>query len=669
MFINMNVSELARKLKVPIGELRDLLPELGFDIGKRAIKVDDASARKIIESWHSLMKEYNEKKQAAVKPLENEPSSAEAMEGKEVKEVKIPAVITVRDFAHRLGTPVTKIQEELMKNGILASLNERIDFETAYIVAEDLKFKVIKEEGGEEQQKIGEKLKGLLEEKDKEKLEIRPPVVVVMGHVDHGKTKLLDAIRKTNIMEGEAGGITQHIGAYQAVKNNKLITFIDTPGHEAFTAMRSRGAGVADIAILVVAADDGVQPQTLEAIKIIEQAKLPYIVAINKIDKPEANIDKVKQELAKVNLLPEDWGGKTICAPISAKQNIGIDSLLEMILLVADMEKERIKANPKREAVGTVIEARVDKGEGPVVTLLVQTGTLRTGDHLVIDNLVYGKVKAMKNYKNEIVKEALPSTPVRIIGFKILPQMGDIAEAKQDVKGLEAKRRPHRLTDEQPVAAAITEEQKEGEETKSVNIILKADVFGSIEAIHESLEKIEHPEVRVNIISQGLGNISDSDVTKAESGQAVIMGFHVSVPTAVEQLAREKKVDVLVYKIIYELIDEVKSRIEKLLAPDVTRINLGRLQILAIFRTEPKHMVVGGKVLDGKIEPGVKVDVIRKKVKVGEGKVEALQLAKQPITEAFEGQECGAKFTGKVKIEEGDILEFYREETKARKLE
>jgi translation initiation factor IF-2 len=665
----MNVAELARKLRVPINDLRDILPQVGFDIGRKAIKVDDVVAGKIMQNWKMLLKQYQDKLSFA-KAAESKEEIVKP-EAVEQKEVKMGQFISVRDFAHKLNLPVTKIQEELMKNGILASLNERIDFDTAYIVAEDLGFKIIKEEAMEEEKKLfGDRLKELLIEKDKTKLKPRPPVVVVMGHVDHGKTKLLDTIRTTNIIDTEAGGITQHIGAYQAVKNNKPITFIDTPGHEAFTAMRSRGARVADIAILVVAADDGVKPQTLEAVKIIEQEKLPVIVAINKIDKPEANLDKTKQELAKINLIPEDWGGTTICVPISAKQNIGIDNLLEMILLVAEMRKDEIAANPERNAVGTIIEAHLDKGEGPVVTALVQTGTLRNGDYLVIDEVVYGKVRAMKNFRNETIAEATPSTPVKILGFKILPQVGDISEARLDIKGLEKKVKPHRMTEEKSFATSLKKEEgEEGAAIKDLNIILKADVFGSIEAIHESLEKIEHPEVKVSIIGQSLGNINEGDVLKAASENAIILGFNVQVPPVVEESARDKKVEIKIYKIIYELIDEVRDRLEKLLAPEKIKTVLGRMKVVKIYRTESKYMIVGGRVIDGRLELGAKASIMRKELRVAEGKIDELQCAKQAVKEAQSGSECGIKFAGKPLIEEGDILEVYKEEIKARKLE
>ncbi len=688
----MNIAELARKLKLSPNELRDLLPQLGFDIGRRAIKVDEAVARKILENWSSLMKQLKEKQAATAESVTILP--AEVSGAIEKKQVKFPAMITVREAAHRLGLPVVKVQEELMKNGILASLNERIDYETAYIVAEDLGFEVSKEEAaaGEEEKSNLEKLTELLVEKDPTKLKSRPPVVVVMGHVDHGKTKLLDVIRKTNVIETEAGGITQHIGAYQVVVPPKVlvaaekkeekksrsakakpslgraITFIDTPGHEAFTAMRSRGARVADIAILVVAADDGVRPQTLEAIKIIEQEKLPVIVAINKIDKPEANIDKTKQELAKVNLIPEDWGGKTICVPISAKQNIGIDNLLEMVLLLAEMERNKIMANPDRLAAGTVIEAHLDKGEGPVATILIQAGTLKAGDFLVIGDVVYGKVRTMKDFRNEIVRAASPSLPVKVIGFKILPQVGDIVEARTEIKGLEKKKKAHRLTEEKIFVAAKKEEGEKETQAKEFNIILKADVFGSIEAIHESLEKIENPEVRVNIIGQGLGNINEGDVLKAESEQAMILGFNVSTSPVVQELARDKKVEIKLYKIIYDLINEVRGRLEKLLAPEIIRVDLGRLQILAVFRTETKYMIVGGRVLAGKIEAPAKALVKRKGERIAEGRIEEVQSGKQVVKEVFQGQECGVKYVGQPVIEVGDILEVYREETKIKKL-
>ncbi len=411
---------------MPAPQVKEILPQLGFDVGARAIKVDDRIAQRIVREWPYLYKQWQDRKKA-----EEATKEIGAIRKAVANQVyKIPSAITVRDFAAKLGLPVTKIIQELMKSGIFASLNERIDFETASIIADDLGCKVELETGGVDVSKSTQdaKIKDAFEKEKKEDLKVRAPVVVVMGHVDHGKTKLLDAIRKTNVVAGEAGGITQHIGAYQVEKKGRKITFIDTPGHEAFTAMRSRGARIADVAILVVAADDSVMPQTVEALRIIEAAKIPFLVAVNKIDKPEANLEKVKQDLSRYNLIPEDWGGKTVISPVSAMTGKGIDDLLETVLLLTDLEKDKMMANPDRLALGTIVESRVDKNQGPLATVLVQAGTLRVNEILSIGNVFYGKVKAMKDWNGSTVKEAGPSTPVRVLGFKVAPEVGDIVE-------------------------------------------------------------------------------------------------------------------------------------------------------------------------------------------------------------------------------------------------
>lgn len=667
----MNITELARKLQITTQELKDVLPTFGFDIGQRAIKIDDRLAHKIINSWPLLKKELEKRKAAELAKLAPE-EEADAVAKEKVK-VKLPQVITVRDFASRLNLPVTGVIKELMKNGILASLNERIDYETAAIVAEDLGFEVEKvledETSGDF---VGDKVKELMGQDEKSTLRPRPPVVVVMGHVDHGKTKLLDAIRKTHVMESEAGGITQHIGAYQASYKDRLITFIDTPGHEAFTAMRSRGAKIADIAILVVAADDGVQPQTKEAIKIIEAAKIPFLVAINKIDKPEADIQRIKQELATLNLIPEDWGGKTICVPISAKQMTGIDELLDMVILLADMEKEKIVANPTRCALGTVIEAHIDKGEGPVATVLVQAGTLGRNQNLTIDNFLYGRVRAMKNFRGELVDAASPGTPVKILGLKAAPQVGDILEVKDDLRECARKIKATYADREQTVVKKTGGEEEE--KKKKLKIILKTDVLGSLEALLASFEKLEYPTVALEIVAQGLGNITEAEVLEAEAVGAKIFGFNVLTGPNVDDLARDKGVEVKIFKIIYDLIDEVKIGLEGLLEMEIVRTDLGKIEVLAIFRTEAANMIVGGKVKEGKIvfnpKAGqTKIKVWRKKEEVGEGLLVGLQSAKSEVKEVAGGQECGVKFKGKPVIQVGDTLEIYREEKRARKLE
>lgn len=675
----MNVSKLARQLGTTSQELYDLLPQFGFDIGRRAIKVDDRVAHKIMEVWPRKYREW----QASQKPALSEvKGSAVGDQTSEVVEtvslekqavVTIPTAISVRDFAGRLNLPVTTVIRELVKAGILASLNERIDYETANIIAGDLGFKVEPEEekkGEVELTASVDRLKDILEGEKKENLVPRPPVIVVMGHVDHGKTRLLDAIRKTNVMESEAGGITQHIGAYTVEKKGHWLTFIDTPGHEAFTVMRSRGAKVADIAILVVAADDGVQPQTKEAIKIIQAAKLPFVVALNKIDKEEADIPRTQAQLAELGLQPEEWGGKTIMVPVAAKPGTNIDKLLEMLILVADMEKDKIVANPKRRAIGTIIEAHVSPKAGPVATLLIQSGTLYLNDPLAIDKNLYGRVKAMKNWKGELVKEAGPSLPVRILGFKVAPAVGDILEVPESVKGLEKKIKPAYLVQEKaivtPVPPSLAEEKKEGK--KLYPVIIRADVLGSLEAILGALEKMLHPEVGVEIAAKGLGSITDAEVLRAEATGAHILGFNVPILPLAENLAREKNVTIRHYKIIYDLLGDIKKELGKLLPVEVLREEIGQIEVLVIFRTEKSYQIVGGRVSEGKVENNLKVRIIRQGEKVGEANIVQLQSAKQEVKDVLVGQECGLKIQTKDKIEVGDRLEVYREEVKEKKL-
>jgi len=661
----MNVSELARKLKTTSKELLEILPKVGFDIGKRAIKIDDRQAQKIVEQWPILLKRYKEETSES-----KEPEEAVEQKIEEQKKVVIPSTVRVKDFAEKLKWPLSKVMAELMKNGVLSSMNEEIDFDTAAIIGQELGFEVILDDSqfGEKEKTTSEKLESLLAEDDKTKLRPRPPVVVVMGHVDHGKTKLLDAIRKTNVMAGESGGITQHIGAYQTEKNNQVITFIDTPGHEAFTTMRSRGARVADIAILVIAADDSIQPQTKESIKIIKSAGLPMIVAINKIDKPDANPDKVKQDLAALNLTPEEWGGQTICVPISAKQGTGIDDLLEMILLVAETEKDNIMANPAKPAVGTIVESHIDKGEGPVATVLIQNGTLKYGDLVEVGGTFYGKIRAMKDFKGDDVTEAPPSMPVKILGIKAAPSVGDILQVSL---GIDKKKRinKYQLTQKSVDYTRPLEIDKDNKKgIKSLNLILKADVLGSLEAIIASLNKLDHPEVKINIISKGLGNINDSDIQRAEAGKATILGFHVKLTTEAVNLAKEKKVEIKLYDIIYKLLEEAKSQLEELLSPEVIRTDLGRIKVLAVFRKEDHSMVVGGSVTKGSVLAGTKVDVWRGKVKLAKGQIVQVQVNKVDVNQAQTGQECGVRYEGKTIVEPGDILEIYQEEIKEKKL-
>lgn len=653
----MNITELARVLRVSPQELRDLLPKIGFNIGQKAIKVDNNTAKKIIKNWPAFRRQLELERAAAFAKKREEDALP-----REMKEISLPAAVTVRDFAEVAQVPVNKVLTELMKNGVFASINEKIDFDTATIISDNLNL-IIKplEENQETEEKEDRKLEEILEKESKSDMSDRPPVIVIMGHVDHGKTKLLDSIRRTDVVAGEAGGITQHIGAYQILRKNKVITFIDTPGHEAFTAMRSRGAKVADIAILVVAADDGVKPQTVEACRIIEAAKIPFLVAINKIDKPDANIDKTKQELSSVlGITPEDWGGKTICVPISAKDGIGIEELLDMVLLVADTENANMKANPKADAAGTVVESNMDKGAGPVATILVQNGTLRIGDQLCFNDIVYGKVKALKNYRGETITEALPSMPAKILGLKISPAVGDILEVGE---GRKVSNKKIRTASEETVKSAMTMTSSESENNiPQINVIIKADFLGSAEAIEESLMKLNTEKVRVKILAKGLGNITEGDIKRAGDSGAKIVGFNIRITPVIENLVRESGVDVKTYSIIYDLIKYIKAEMQQLIKAEVVRVDEGRIKVAAIFRTETDKQIIGGRVLDGYARLDSSIEVKRDGEIVATGKLARLQSGKQDVKQVETNEECGILFEGKPLVLEGDILQMYHED-------
>jgi translation initiation factor IF-2 len=574
-----------------------------------------------------------------------------------------------------LRLPVTKVIQQLMKAGILASQNERIDFTTASIIAEELGFKAVQETEKQEEWKEALEEKDIIKERLKQTTEglvTRPPVIVIMGHVDHGKTRTLDAIRKTNVMGGESGGITQHIGAYQVEKNGRKITFIDTPGHEAFTVMRSRGAKVADVAVLVVAADDGVQPQTKEAADIIRAAKLPFVVALNKIDKPDADPNRVLGQLAEIGINVEEWGGNVPMAKISAKTGLGIDALLDTILLVADIEPERLLSCPTARAAGSVIEAHVNKGEGTVATIIVQDGTLHVNDWLGIKGAAYGRVRALRDWNGQSLQEAPPGTPVKILGFKVPPVIGDVIEVPENPRDLEQKMtRPTRQ-----VADAFTATKAmpvQGEDVKKkimLNVVLKTDVLGSLEALLGMIEKVTHDLVGVDVIQKGLGNVTEVDIERAANSKpSVVYGFNVLTPTAIEIKAREKGVDVHSYKIIYELFDDILVRLNALLPQEMILIPLGQAEVAGIFHTEPGRMVLGAKVKEGKLVAGCKVRVWRGQDPIGEGILETLQSGKSAVKEVGEGKECGLAFKGKTKLEMGDRFEAYLEESKARKIE
>jgi len=482
----------------------------------------------------------------------------------------------------------------------------------------------------------------------------------IIGKSGVGKTKLLDYIRKSNIVAGEAGGITQHIGAYEVkLENGKSITFLDTPGHEAFTAMRARGAKVTDIVIIVIAADDNVMPQTREAINHALAAQSPIVFAINKIDKPEADVNRTKQELStQLNITTEDWGGKAIAVPVSAKDGKGINELLDMLVLLSETEANNLKANPQAPAIGTVIEAKVDKGAGPVATILIQNGTLRVGDQLCFNGDIYGKVKALKNYRGEVIEAAGPSSPARILGLKSLPEVGDMLAVGE---GERIKAKKAGAVAVSTMKAPVGSEEAD-ENVVKFNIIIKSDVLGSAEAIEESLMKLNNEKIKVKIIARGLGNINEGDIKRAQDSSARILGFNVRLQPNAETLVRESGVSVNLYNIIYDLIKYVKSEMQALVKPDIVRRDLGRLKVLAIFRTENNHQVVGGKVLDGYLENNANVEVMRDKDIICTGKLTKIQSGKQDVSRVETNQECGLKFEGKPLVQVGDIFNVYTEE-------
>lgn len=571
----------------------------------------------------------------------------------------IPESITVKDLAEVLGKKGADLVMALMKKGKMLNINATLDFETAAAIAEE--YNVILEV--EEEKDIMETVFAE-EEEDESKLKERPPVVVVMGHVDHGKTSLLDAIRHSNVTKGEAGGITQHIGAYTVQIDGKPITFLDTPGHEAFTAMRMRGAQITDIAILVVAADDGVMPQTIEAINHAKAAGVEIIVAINKMDKPSANPDRVKQELVEYELVSEDWGGQTICVPVSAATKDGIDSLLEMIILVAEMKE--LKANPNKKARGAIIEAQLDKGRGPVATVLVQNGTLQVGDPIVAGS-AYGKIRAMTDDKGRRVKKAGPSTPVEILGLSEVPSAGDSfyvaandKQARQVAESIIAKNREN-LIKETPQKVSLDDlfSQIQSGNVKELNIVVKADVQGSVEAVRQSLERLSNEEVRVRIIHGGVGAITESDVMLASASNAIIIGFNVRPEPAAKAFADEEKVDVRLYRVIYNAIEDITAAMKGLLDPIFEEKVLGHAEVRQLFKASGVGTIAGSYVKDGKFVRNCQVRIIRDGIVVYEGDLESLKRFKDDVKEVAAGYECGLVFKKFNDVKEGDWIEAF----------
>ena len=572
--------------------------------------------------------------------------------------VKIPDEITVGELASRMKKTAGQVITLLMKNGIMAGINQTIDYETAEFVATEMGCKVEKEVTVTIEERIIDDHVDTAEE-----LQTRAPVVVVMGHVDHGKTSTLDAIRKTSVTAGEAGGITQHIGAYTVDVNGQMITFLDTPGHAAFTSMRARGAKSTDIAILVVAADDGIMPQTIESINHAKAAEVPLIVAINKMDKPTANPDKIKEQLTKYDLIPEEWGGDTIIVPISAKTGMGLDELLEMVLLTAEVQE--LKANPNRRAKGTVIEARLDKNRGPVATLLVQNGTLKQGD-IVIAGTAVGRVRVMTNDKGRTVKTAGPSVPVEITGLGEVPAPGDEFNAVTDER-MARELVEQRKQAQKDALAKLNQKvtldnlfarMQEGE-MKTLNLIVKADVQGSAEAVKASLEKISNEEVRVKVIHAGVGAINESDVLLASTAGAIIVGFNVRPDAAAQASGHRANVDMRFYRVIYDAIDEIEAAMKGMLAPKFEEVVIGHAEVRMTYKVSAIGTVAGCMVKDGKVTRDAQVRVLRDNIVIHEGEIGSLQRFKDAAKEVTAGYECGMTVAKYNDIKEGDIFECF----------
>ena len=572
--------------------------------------------------------------------------------------VKIPDEITVGELASRMKKTAAEVIKCLMKNGVIAAINQTIDYDTAEFVATELGCKVEKEITITIEERIIDDHVDAAEE-----LETRAPVVVVMGHVDHGKTSTLDAIRKTNVTKGEAGGITQHIGAYTVEINGQMITFLDTPGHAAFTSMRARGAKSTDIAILVVAADDGIMPQTIESINHAKAADVPIIVAINKMDKPTANPDKIKEQLTKYELIPEEWGGDTIIVPISAKTGMGLEELLEMVLLTAEVQE--LKANPNRRAKGTVIEARLDKTRGPIATLLVQNGTLKQGD-IIIAGTAVGRVRVMTNDKGRTVKTAGPSVPVEITGLAETPAPGDEFNAVTDERMARELVEQRKQAQKDAAANAMSKvtldnlfaKMKEGE-MKELPLIVKADVQGSAEAVKASLEKISNEEVRVKVIHAGVGAINESDILLASTSGAIIIGFNVRPDAGAQASAQRTNVDMRFYRVIYDAIDEIEAAMKGMLAPTFEEVVLGHAEVRMTYKVSAIGTVAGCMVKDGKVTRDAQVRVLRDNIVIHEGEIGSLQRFKDAAKEVTAGYECGMTVAKYNDIKEGDIFECF----------
>ncbi len=687
----IRVYELAKKLKLSSKDLMNMLAELGVEVKNHMSTVNEREAKAVEEivSEEQSPEEDTEftgeeedsakkvkirkqktktagdrdvdlqkgKKKPKKQHDKKHPHPQEKGKEDEIqKTAEIGEKITVKDLADVLGVPATHIIKKLIPMGIMAAVNQNIDGEIAAAIGREYGFELVVKKNETE-------MDYLAEEEDPAKMVPRSPVITVMGHVDHGKTSLLDRIRETKVTEQEAGGITQHIGAYKVKIGDREIVFLDTPGHEAFTAMRARGAQVTDIAILVVAADDGVMPQTIEAINHARAAGVPLVVAINKIDKPTANPSRVKQELADQGLLLEEWGGDTIGVEVSAHTGEGIDELLEMVLLVADMQE--LKANPDRNAVGTVIEAKLDKGRGPVATVLVQKGTLRVGDSIVV-GATYGKVRAMTDDNGKRISKAGPSTPIEVIGLSEVPDAGDILVVTEDDKTARhiAQERKERIrtsilkSSQRVTLEDLFNQIKEGK-VKDLNIIVKADVHGSVEAVKQSIEKLSSDEVRIKPIHSGVGAITETDVMLAAASNAIVIGFNVRPDSKAVQMANNENVDIRTYRIIYDAINDIEAAIKGMLEPKFKEVVIGKAEVRATFKVSSIGTIAGCYVQEGKIQRNGGIRVVRDGIVIYEGKIDSLKRFKDDVREVLQGYECGLTIEGFNDIKEGDELECF----------
>ena len=670
----IRVYTLADELDMESKELIDILNNLGIEVSSHMSTVEDDTAKLVREMVEEEKKENVEeteeveetKQEQETQDVSEEPEKKEEeIEEEEEDETDYVAVnegITIRDLADKMDISANNIIKEMMQLGIMTNVNYSLDEDEIEILKEELGLEVKLTEEIEEEEDTELQLEEIVDKP--EDLEPRPPIVTVMGHVDHGKTTLLDHIRKARVAEGEAGGITQHIGAYQAEYNNNKITFIDTPGHEAFTAMRARGAQLTDIVILVVAADDGIMPQTIEAINHAQAAGIPMIVAINKIDKANAQPDRVKQELTEHGLVPEEWGGETICVPISALKGENIEELLEMVNLVAELEE--LQANPNRVADGVIIESELDRGRGPIATVLVKNGTLKIGDYIIAGSIT-GRVRALLDEHGERVEKAKPGTPVIVLGFNDVPSAGDylrVMEDERKAKELADKRqdkkKEERLQKDTKVSLEDLYRNIQEGEIKELNVIIKADVQGSIAALESSLMNIKSDEVSVNVIHTGVGSINETDVNLASASNAIIIGFNVRPGTNARKAAEKEKVEIKTYRVIYKVIEDIRDAMSGLLEPEYKEQVAGRVEVRETFKVPDVGIIAGAYVKEGEVNRNDYVRLIRNGVVKHEGNISSLKRFEDDVREVKEGYECGIGIEDYNDVKVGDILEIYR---------